>query len=163
MVHRTVLLLKPTVKYTAKWLLRSLQGFPKCAVDYTTLHCTSPHCTSLHLTALHLTAPHCTAKSCTAPRPAISNWLFQEVIVGPYSLYCWLCYEPGKGPLPEFCKNPQTCTETTDYCRIVILITIGPLFWWTFEVPYNLLLDSKSSWSWIELGLAGICMSVVTE
>ena len=31
MVHRTVLLLKPTVKYTAKWLLRSLQGFPKCA------------------------------------------------------------------------------------------------------------------------------------
>ena len=32
MVHRTVLLLKPTVKYTAKWLLRSLQGFPKCAM-----------------------------------------------------------------------------------------------------------------------------------
>ena len=34
MVHRTVLLLKPTVKYTAKWLLRSLQGFPKCAVSF---------------------------------------------------------------------------------------------------------------------------------
>ena len=28
----TVLLLKPAEKYTAKWLLRSLQGFPKCAL-----------------------------------------------------------------------------------------------------------------------------------
>ena len=33
MVHGTVLSLKPAEKYTAKWLLRSLQGFPKCALQ----------------------------------------------------------------------------------------------------------------------------------
>ena len=32
MVHGTVLLVKPAVKYIAKWLLRSLQGFPECAM-----------------------------------------------------------------------------------------------------------------------------------
>ena len=32
MVHGTVLLQKPAVKYTVKWLLRSLEAFPKCAL-----------------------------------------------------------------------------------------------------------------------------------
>ena len=32
MVRGTVLLLKPAVKNSAKWLLCSLEGFPKCAV-----------------------------------------------------------------------------------------------------------------------------------
>ena len=36
MVHGTVLLVKPAVKYIAKWLLRSLQGFPECAMGAST-------------------------------------------------------------------------------------------------------------------------------
>ena len=50
MVHGTVLLVKPAVKCTAKWLLCSLQGFPKCAmtegVFASHIVYQSPHCTN---------------------------------------------------------------------------------------------------------------------
>ena len=36
LIHGTVLPLKPVVKHTLKWLLRSLEGLPKCAMKYAT-------------------------------------------------------------------------------------------------------------------------------